>query len=111
MTVTTTRQTDKLRYIYLGQTLSDRYIYLESDLTPDQIISRTQQKILTTESFTPAPTDWGGCDDLEHIYKIKAITPRDHLPLIENLVFYGTDYDCGHEYSWFVEVNTIITVQ
>ena len=110
MTVTT-RQTDKFRYIYLGRTVHDDYVYLESDLTPEQIINRTQQKILTEKSFTPDPTNWGGCDDLEHVCKLRSVIPRDHLPLTENIKFYGTDYDNGHEYSWSVEVNMIVTVK
>ena len=101
--IATTRQTDKLRYIYLGRTTHDKYVYLESDLA--------QRKLLTAKSFTPDPTDWGGCDDLDRVCKIASLTPRDHLPLTENLTFYGTDYDHGHEYSWSVEVNMIVTVE
>ncbi len=109
--IATTRQTDKLRYIYLGRTVHDKYVYLESDLAPNQIINRTQRKILTEKSFIPDPTDWGGCDDLKRVCKLMSIIPRDHLPLTENLTFYGTDYDHGHEYNWSIEVNMIVTVQ
>lgn len=106
-----TKQTGELRYVYLGRTTRGFYIYLESDLAPDQIIIRNERKILRSGSFTSDPTNWGGCDDLDRVCKLRNVQPQEHIPLIEHLLFYGCDFDHGHKYDWSVEVDMLLTVK
>ena len=107
----TTKQTDKLRYVYLGRTPYNEVTILESDLLPEQIILRNDNNILTEASFTNYSTDWGGTDDCERVCKLKGFKIKDTIPLKQNLTFYGSDYDWGHEYEWKVVVNEILTVE
>ena len=107
----TTKQTDKLRYMYLGKTPYNHVTILESDLSPEQIIARNKLGILVEESFTNYSTNWSGYDDLDRTCKLKKIEPTDFIALNKPLTFYGSDYDHGHEYEWSVVINEIDTVK
>lgn len=107
----TTKQTDKLRYMYLGITPNNKAIILESDLSPEQIVNRNDLGILFGNSFTYYSTNWGGCDDINRVCQLKKIEITDIILLDEPLTFYGSDYDWGHEYDWSVVVDEIDTIQ
>ena len=107
----TTKQTDKLRYMYLGKTPNNKVIILESDLSPEQIVTRNELGVLVKESFTYYTTNWGGCDDINTVCRFKKIKTTNAIMLNEPFIFYGSDYDWGHEYDWSVVVDEIDTVQ
>lgn len=108
-----TMQTDKLRYIYLGQTTfgEDIYTLLESDLSPEQILNRVSKNLLADDSFTLNQTNWNGVDNLKRICELKGFKPKEKILLTTPLVFHGSDYDHGKEYSWTVKVDALETVK
>lgn len=108
-----TLQTDKLRYIYLGQTTfgEDIYTLLESDLSPEQILNRVSKNLLTDDSFKINPPGWNGVAKLSHICESKGFKPKEKISLTTPLVFHGSDSDHGKEYSWTVKVDALETVE
>lgn len=115
-----TNQDENLRYEYLAHTSiwngwinkkEDKYTVLKSDLSPEQIVERDNKNILSKLSFIAFPTNWNGCDEFERTCEFCKIKPVKWIDLKSILIIAGVDYDCGHVYSWKLDIDKIATVE
>lgn len=67
---------------------------------------------IKSEYFIHRSTNWAGRDDMDRTLKIEGIKPTGRkINLAKPITFEGSDYDCGHNYSWRFTINQIWEVE
>lgn len=82
---------------------------------PNNVCLITSPLKLTSENFNDMKpflsfnsTNWGGCDEKSRTLKLYNLTLTDTIIYLDEQYYYsGSDYDCGHNYSFNFVFNTL----
>lgn len=92
------------KYTFLGVNKFNRCCILYCIVPFDSLIADE----IEASDFIHSSTNWCGCDDVDRALKIINKVPTGKkIELPKPIVYNGSDYDCGHNYSWRFEVNEI----
>lgn len=106
-----TYRNDQLRYVYFGKTTADKYTVLQSDLSPCEVLERIKLGVLSKNSFTIHPTNYGGQDDLERACRIEKVELNGAFPLEKELEFRGNSFSMEGNEEWKIEVKSLFLVK
>lgn len=93
------------KYIMLGvNNKSNRCCKLLCLVPFERIVSSEVEK----SDFKHDATNWCGCDEIKRTLEIiKMKQTGNKIVLDKPIMFYGSDYDMGYEYSWQFKVDEI----
>lgn len=93
------------KYVMLGvNSETNRCCKLSCLLSFDNLIPSE----IEARDFVHDATNWGGQDEIERTLGfIKMKQTGKKIVLNKKITFSGTDYDMGHEYSWWFYVDEI----
>lgn len=67
---------------------------------------------IAASDFVNTSTNWYGRDDIDRTCKIEKLELTGRvLQLNKVITYYGSDYDCGHNYPWEFSFYKIVEVR
>ena len=95
---------------FLGIDSNNRCCVLTSLASFDMLMENKND--IDPSDFNYSATNWCGCDDIDRTCKLRNLHPTGRvLKLSKGIINKGTDYDCGHEYSWAFTFDRIMEVK
>ena len=95
---------------FLGVNSNSKCCILSSLVSFDTLVENKND--IDASDFSYSATNWCGCDDIDRTCKLQNIHLTGRvLQLPKNISYSGSDYDCGHNYSWTFKFDKIMEVE